>query len=57
MQAMMQEVEAKAENSVSITNNNKQSLQDVLERVSSQHEEIVSLSDGLKNIEEKLQIS
>ena len=57
VQAMMQEVEAKAENSVSITNNNKQSLQDVLERVSSQHEEIVSLSDGLKNIEEKLQIS
>lgn len=55
VQGMMQEVEAKAEESVTMTTSNKQSLHAVLELVSTQHEEIYSLSDGFKNIEGKLQ--
>ncbi|MGE8205670.1 methyl-accepting chemotaxis protein [Heyndrickxia sp. NPDC080065] len=55
VQSMMQEVEAKAEESVTMTDSNKQSLHDVLELVSSQHEEISSLSVGFKKIENELQ--
>ncbi|PLS19225.1 methyl-accepting chemotaxis protein [Bacillus sp. M6-12] len=55
VQGMMQEVEAKAEESVTMTESNKRSLHEVLELVSTQHEEIGSLSDGFKNIEHKLQ--
>ncbi|USK61526.1 methyl-accepting chemotaxis protein [Peribacillus asahii] len=55
VQGMMQEVEAKAKESVSMAETNKQSLHDVLELVSNQDEEISYLSDGAKNIEHKLQ--
>jgi methyl-accepting chemotaxis protein len=55
VQGMMQEVEAKAEESVNMTETNKQGLHAVLELVSSQHEEIASLSDGFKKIEQKFQ--
>lgn len=55
VQSMMQEVEAKAEESVSMTEINKQSLHAVLDLVSSQHEEISSLSKGFKKIEQKFQ--
>lgn len=55
VQSMMQEVEAKAEESVSMIEVNKDSLHAVLDLVSSQHEEISSLSQGFKNIEQKFQ--
>lgn len=55
VQAMMQEVESKAEESVTVTDINKKSLHEVLDLVSTQHEGISSLTDGVKNIELKLQ--
>lgn len=55
VQAMMQEVEAKGEESVSMIDSNKQSLEDILELVSNQHKDISSLSDGFEFIQQKLQ--
>lgn len=55
VQAMMQEVEAKGEESVSMIDANKHSLEDILELVSNQHKDISSLSEGFEFIEKKFQ--
>jgi methyl-accepting chemotaxis protein len=55
VQGMMQEVEAKADESLTMTDTNKQSLRDVLELVSSQHDDISSLSNGFNHLEQQLQ--
>ena len=52
---MMQEIEAKATESVGMTESNKESLESVSELISAQHEGISSLADGIKHIEQKLQ--
>lgn len=54
VQAMMQEVEAKATESMETNNAYREELQSVLDLITSQHELISLLSDGFKQLENKL---
>ncbi|KMK77548.1 methyl-accepting chemotaxis protein [Alkalihalobacillus pseudalcaliphilus] len=54
VQAMMQEVEAKAEAGATMTDINSTNLQEVLELVSNQDKQITSLSKGFSNIEDRM---
>lgn len=54
VRGMMQEVGAKVELSADITEKSKDSLEDVLELVSTQQKEIVELSDGFGSLEKQM---
>jgi methyl-accepting chemotaxis protein len=54
VQAMMQEVEAKAEISADISDQSKNSLENILSLVNEQHESISSLSKGFGGLENQI---